>query len=102
MKTANKLFPCEVRGTSAEIPYRCCNTDLGIVLLIGYKFASTNRKHFPYQCRVVSKEFLRVFLRHHLVGITRAGVMKYWLFSLAKNILNSNLDFARLATTEKR
>ena len=39
----------DVGETSAEIPYwRCVTTQIWVVLLIGWKFAPTNRKHYTH------------------------------------------------------
>ena len=58
-------------GTSSEIPYWWrITTQIWVVLLIGWKFASTNEKHYPDlgSAYDISMEFLRSFLRRHFVG----------------------------------
>ena len=58
-------------GTSSEIPYWWrITTQIWVVFLIGWKFASTNEKHYPDlgSAYVISMEFLRSFLRRHFVG----------------------------------
>ena len=60
-----------VWGTSSEIPYWWrITTQIWVVLLIGWKFASTNEKHYPDlgSAYDISMEFLRSFLRRHFVG----------------------------------
>ena len=58
-------------GTSSEIPYWWrITTQIWVVFLIGWKFASTNEKHFPDlgSAYDISMEFLSSFVRRHFVG----------------------------------
>ena len=58
-------------GASSEIPFWWrITTQIWVVFLIGWKFASTNEKHYPDlgSAYDISMEFLRSFLRRHLVG----------------------------------
>ena len=59
----------DVWETDAEIPHwRHVNTQIGVVLLIGWKFASTNQSEALLrsgQWCIISIKFLQSFLRHH-------------------------------------
>ena len=61
----------DIGKMGTEIPYwRLVTTQIWEELLIGWKFASSNQKHYPDLGSeiVISMEFLRSFLRLHFTG----------------------------------